>query len=551
MKSIAKLRVLLLVTLIVVVMPQVPAWGDTTFVSGTIHFNTTWTPAGNPYLVIGGTRVDTNVVLTILPGVQMKFNSGIGLTVDGGLSASGTSTDSIIFTGNGVQWAGLNFSSACLQSLCILEYCTIEGVRGIAVRLDGASPSIVRCNIRNNSGVVTCGIQINGGSAPKILYSTIELNQTATGGFSVCGGGISIAPGASPEIRGNLIKDNSVYVWGYNNGASGGGICVSSDSAIIVDNTFVGNSANEVAGGGTGGAMAVNGASPLIACNLISGNGAGVCGGIVISGGSPLISCNTIAGNTGGGANGIYYVYGPCEGTPTTVLNNIYSNHDLVNSVFEVYSGLGTCILAMENNWWATTDPSQIDLLVYDFWDDPTLRKLDFIPFSASANTPPSDSIVVLIPNGGETWLYDEVHNLRWNPFCYTDNVKLEYSTDGGSHWRVITLNTRNFGLYVWKVPFAVSTTCRVRVSDASDGIPSDISDNNFTIRPSFVPGDANGSGSVNISDAVYLIAYIFSGGPAPVPLLSGDANCGGSVNISDAVYIIAYIFSGGPAPCA
>ncbi len=66
-----------------------------------------------------------------------------------------------------------------------------------------------------------------------------------------------------------------------------------------------------------------------------------------------------------------------------------------------------------------------------------------------------------------------------------------------------------------------------------------------------YLCGDANGSGSINISDAVYLIAYIFSGGPAPSPLLAGDANCSGSVNISDAVYLIAYIFSGGPAPCA
>jgi agmatine deiminase len=62
--------------------------------------------------------------------------------------------------------------------------------------------------------------------------------------------------------------------------------------------------------------------------------------------------------------------------------------------------------------------------------------------------------------------------------------------------------------------------------------------------------GDASGDGTVNISDAVSLIAYIFSGGPAPSPLLVGNANCDLAVNISDAVYLIAYIFSGGPAPC-
>ncbi len=73
----------------------------------------------------------------------------------------------------------------------------------------------------------------------------------------------------------------------------------------------------------------------------------------------------------------------------------------------------------------------------------------------------------------------------------------------------------------------------------------------NFATGPSYACGDANGSGTVNISDAVYLIAYIFSGGSAPSPLLAGDANCSGTVNISDAVYLIAYIFSGGAAPCA
>ncbi len=62
--------------------------------------------------------------------------------------------------------------------------------------------------------------------------------------------------------------------------------------------------------------------------------------------------------------------------------------------------------------------------------------------------------------------------------------------------------------------------------------------------------GDANGDGSVDISDVVFLIAYIFSGGSAPSPLLAGDANCDSTVDISDVVYLIAYIFSGGSAPC-
>ncbi len=67
----------------------------------------------------------------------------------------------------------------------------------------------------------------------------------------------------------------------------------------------------------------------------------------------------------------------------------------------------------------------------------------------------------------------------------------------------------------------------------------------------SYVCGDADGNESVTISDAVFLITHIFSGGPAPVPQEGGDADCSGMITISDAVYLITYIFAGGPAPCA
>lgn len=66
----------------------------------------------------------------------------------------------------------------------------------------------------------------------------------------------------------------------------------------------------------------------------------------------------------------------------------------------------------------------------------------------------------------------------------------------------------------------------------------------------SVVRGDVDNNGVVNISDATYLVSYVMSGGPAPVPTLgTGDVDCNGIVNISDAVYIIAYIFGGGQPP--
>lgn len=62
--------------------------------------------------------------------------------------------------------------------------------------------------------------------------------------------------------------------------------------------------------------------------------------------------------------------------------------------------------------------------------------------------------------------------------------------------------------------------------------------------------GDCNGDAIINITDAVYIINYIFGGGPAPNPLEAGDVQCDGMVNISDAVSLINFIFAGGEAPC-
>jgi hypothetical protein len=66
----------------------------------------------------------------------------------------------------------------------------------------------------------------------------------------------------------------------------------------------------------------------------------------------------------------------------------------------------------------------------------------------------------------------------------------------------------------------------------------------------SWVCGDADGSGNVDIDDVVFLISYIFSGGPPPNPIESGDPDCSEGVDIDDVVYLIAYIFTGGPEPC-
>lgn len=63
--------------------------------------------------------------------------------------------------------------------------------------------------------------------------------------------------------------------------------------------------------------------------------------------------------------------------------------------------------------------------------------------------------------------------------------------------------------------------------------------------------GDADGSSTVTVTDAVLVINFVFAGGQAPDPLELADADCNGLVTVSDAVYLITYVFADGPPPCA
>ncbi len=66
---------------------------------------------------------------------------------------------------------------------------------------------------------------------------------------------------------------------------------------------------------------------------------------------------------------------------------------------------------------------------------------------------------------------------------------------------------------------------------------------------PDCAPGDANCDGAIGPADIVYLVNYLFRGGPAPVPLQAGDCNCDGSVAPGDVVYLLNYLYRGGDPP--
>jgi len=61
--------------------------------------------------------------------------------------------------------------------------------------------------------------------------------------------------------------------------------------------------------------------------------------------------------------------------------------------------------------------------------------------------------------------------------------------------------------------------------------------------------GDADGDGIINISDVMYMVNYLYRGGPYPVSFEAGDANCDDDHSIVDILTLINYLYKGGRPP--
>jgi hypothetical protein len=64
-----------------------------------------------------------------------------------------------------------------------------------------------------------------------------------------------------------------------------------------------------------------------------------------------------------------------------------------------------------------------------------------------------------------------------------------------------------------------------------------------------FRRGDSNGDGSVDLSDAVKVLVWLFLGDPDPGCLDAADADHTGEVRLTDAVYILTFLFLEGTPP--
>lgn len=89
----------------------------------------------------------------------------------------------------------------------------------------------------------------------------------------------------------------------------------------------------------------------------------------------------------------------------------------------------------------------------------------------------------ILSPNGGEQLQAGATRAITWSSGNVT-NVKLEYTTNDGTNWNNIVVSTpAAAGTFNWSIPINISsTTARIRISDVSNAVIKDLSDNTFSI---------------------------------------------------------------------
>ena len=177
-----------------------------TGVSGTLIADTTWTAAGNPYVLDGQVTIASNVTLTVEPGVIVQGGSTSLLLVSGTLSVTGTVESPVVFTSSaaepkGGDWLGVYFltgSSGQLRHTIVEfagKYWSTYPYSGWnqAIRIDSPNVMIEDAKIRYNFGH---GILFQAEG----MVRKSQIIGNASNGVRVIGGSVT--------IHDNLIQNN-------------------------------------------------------------------------------------------------------------------------------------------------------------------------------------------------------------------------------------------------------------------------------------------------------------------------------------------------------
>ena len=163
-----------------------------------------------------------------------------------------------------------------------------------------------------------------------------------------------------------------------------------------------------------------------------------------------------------------------------------------------------------------------------------------------------SDDAVVVLLDGQEIWL-NSVARGSGNPGTIQDvissaTVPALNPLTAGQH-RLLVKVFEGGGDHNFRLRFQdpLGNPITSGISTCTDPDPAACV--SVTPQGGFRRGDSNASGGLNITDGVFVLNYLFLGGPEPPCQDAADSDDNGQLNITDGVRILNYLFLGGPAP--
>lgn len=352
-----------------------------TNISGTINTNTLWTKLNSPYIVTANTVVMPNTVLDIEAGVVVKFNANVQLLLRGILRGTGAVNDSIKFTANtGVaQWNGVYVDNSSYNPKVSFKYFSGSYASNLfKVASVGASDTLLKfihCDFNHNNSVFD---EYDGIKTHIVYVDSCLFSNTSY----YCNIGAS----------NNIIKNSKFQ------GASYRAFYNSTSQNTIIDNCeFTGFS---------DAALLVNG---IITNSKFYNNQIAMA---TMSDNSPIITGNSIHDNNIGIQIWNYFAINPSSQINyNEFCNNTYA-------IKKLYSVDAT----VPNNCWCTTNTSQIDATIYDFFDAPGLGIVNYNPIATSCPNIISalikrdfDNSVSIFPNPTKSKVFIVLKQLKYN----------------------------------------------------------------------------------------------------------------------------------------
>lgn len=356
--------------------------------------------------------------------------------------------------------------------------------------------------LRSETGLADC-VTIDADSLGRVMTIENVGRSTSITGFTFTGG---FASGDIPDSRGGGVycylgsPTFSNCAFSHNLARVGGGMCCVYGSIPVLNDCVF--SENEATDGG-GGLACLGGSHVELNDCIFSDNSAqSVGGGIasILSSVPALMGCLLTGNSANEGGGGIYYEGLTADWTlvlkSCTFANNKCLNNGVALSFWFSSPHLDNCLIAYNGPGEAIfcDEVSHTILTCSDMYGN---AGGDWTGCAAGQNG----------ANG----------NISLDPmFCDTANG--------------------NFYLNGQSPCVSYNNSCNKTIGALAAAC-------------GFVCGDVSGNYGIDVGDAVYLIAYLFRGGPAPPIPAAADLNGNGEPDVGDVTIIVNFIFRNGPKP--